>query len=165
MHPVFYFLLTGAATALFVYVFCIALFIDARRTDTLNTQDSIVTLRAICFVSFVTSTLPFLAWELEYGSAFSYFWPLHGLKRIDDYTWRIGLFLKTIFLASSIALLVAFLAGPSLGEFAEHFNATELPVLSRLSYVDALMVPVCAACPIIATLIYTAVPNLGNKTK
>ena len=166
----FYYLFVGAASSLLVTSFFLFLFLatlgqSIKQASSGGEDDSILVLRLLCTTAFLTSAVPFISWELRYGSAFSYFWPLHGIKRIDDYTWRVGLFLKTFFLASIVALLVSFLADSPLDALAEHLNDTELPLLSQLSYVDALLVPLCSAFPIIATLIYTAIPNTTSKAK
>lgn len=158
--------------AVFVGLFLIEVFGD--NADGASDDNKTEMLRAISALALVLSSVSFLAWELNYGSAFSYFWPLHGLKRIDDFTWRVGIFVKAFFIASLVTFLTMLIMhsdDDSSISATKNFSATlsdgdgddSLPILSRLSYVDALLVPTCIAFPLIALLIYTAVPNNTYK--
>jgi hypothetical protein len=165
-QEVFFIFLVGISTSLFIYAFLVGLFLVEPPPQQLIVEKAlaradIFTLRALCWIALLTSFVPFLAWELKFGSAFSFFWPLHGVSRTEMTTWRIGIFLKVIFLSSIISLLASYLASPTTGRFMETFNYTDLPLLSELSYIDALLVPVCAAFPIIAIMLYTVVPSVS----
>lgn len=166
VREAFFLFMIGASTALFVYLFLIVFFfleMPHETTDKVMAHTAIFRLRALCWIAFLTSFVPFLAWELRFGSAFSFFWPLHGIQKIEMLTWRIGIFLKVTFLSSIISLLASYLASSMTGKFVEHFNYTDLPVLSELSYLDALLIPTCAAFPIIAVLLYTVVPDAPRR--
>lgn len=180
-------LLLASAIALYFNALFIGLFLAEvfghRSDNTSSDADKTQMLRAITALALVFSIVPYAAWETNYGSAFSYFWPLHGIGRIGDFTWRVGIFVKAFFIASLVSLLTTLIMHSNDGDAAtnrQNFsivttvaaaadstleNDASLPILSRLSYVDALLVPTCIAFPLIALLIYTAIPNITNKIK
>lgn len=157
----------GAASSLFVHIFLFVLFESARDRPDESTDQQVHALRALCGVGIVLVTAPYIGWELEYGSAFSYFWPLHGIARISGYTWRVGIFLKAALVAHIVAFIAAFCAEgrPLKSSDGSDTELLGLRLLSRLSYVDALLVPVCSAFPVAAMLIYTGVPNISHAVK
>lgn len=155
----------GAAWTIFVHGFLFIMFIDARKFPEESTERDLNALRVLCTIGLIVSFVPFIGWELEYGSAFSYFWPLHGVKRISKYTWRVGVFLKTVLLAHTVALIAAALTSLLPLDDEQQRSLFRLPLTSRLSYLDALLVPVCTAFPVAAMLIYTGVPNTSSEMK
>lgn len=134
--------------ALACYTTFFAAFFLYAGAETLGAGGAVLALVALV-VLFVASLLAYTIWECNFGSAFSYFFPLHGSQRLRHQTWRFGTLIKTSVLGLLVALLVRTIL---VRDIAVHINGVR--VLSPLSTLDALLVPLCLAFPSAALLLY-----------
>lgn len=159
-------LFAATCSFLFVHGVVLVLYLQERETRSeVSNERALATLRMLCFIALLTDVAPYVGWEMQYGSAFSYFWPLHGARRLRDDTWRIGIFLKTLLITDFIALLFALCTGSFAHVFVERFNVTPVALVSRLSSVDAELVLLCFTFPVLITLAYTALPFRSKQLK
>jgi len=158
-------LFAATCSFLFVHSVVLVLYFQERELRDVTNERNLVTLRMLCFIALLTDIVPFMGWEMQYGSAFSYFWPMHGAGRLRDDTWRIGIFLKTLLITDFIALLFALCTGSFAHVFVERFNVTPVTLVSQLSSVDAELVLLCFTFPVLITLLYTALPFRSKQLK
>jgi len=138
------FLVVGAAcyAALFIALFAYA------AAHALQPPGTALMLAALAVLA-TTSALGYALWECTNGSAFSYFFPLHGARRMAHRTWRIGTLLKTALVGTVLALVVGTLLRADIA-----WSIDNLRILSPLSALDALLVPLCFAFPLAALAVY-----------
>jgi len=129
-----------------------ALFLYAA-ANALQPPGVVISLAALAVLAAV-SAFGYTLWECANGSAFSYFFPMHGTRRLTHRTWRIGTLLKTSVVGALGALLVATVLTNDIGW---HMNGLRL--LSPASSLDALLVAICFGFPTAVLFIYAA----GNQ--
>jgi len=97
-----------------------------------------------------------VVWEYRHGDLFSYFFPLHGVRRVEPLTWRLGIMAKTKFVGVILLLLLAVLFTQS----HPMFSADGVQILSAITGLQLLLASVALSFLGIALLLYT----LGQKT-
>jgi len=103
----------------------------------------------LTYAAFGIVLVGYVVWETAYGSAFSYFFPLHGAARVANAAWRFGTFVKTAFVATTIALLVDVVLTRNITGAINGMRT-----LSPISQLTSLLVPACFAFPVLVIFVY-----------
>lgn len=87
---------------LVVYVLYI---VDPASTETFLPPPLATAALVIAIVNTLSAIIRLTLWEYLFGNAFAYFYPQHNARRIDDFTWRFGVYERTNFV-TALTLLV-----------------------------------------------------------
>ena len=101
-------------------------------------------------IAFAVSLIRYGAWEIENGTAFSYWFPMHGHRRVDDSSWRLGIFVRTEF-------LTVLLQGVLVVLFRHDYDSLMLsgvPIFTKLTTWEILLYTVCQVLVDLVLLLY-----------
>ena len=107
-------------------------------------------LAVVAALGALASSVNYLVWEYLYGDAFSYFFPLHGARRIDDLTWRLGIVLKTKFVSVWLLIFIALLLTHD-----TPFTISGVRVITPVTPLQLLLVGVTQTLLTVPLLVYT----------
>lgn len=158
----------GVVAFLAVVITVFVLYISS--SSSLSYDKDIFNLKLTLWCGILFSGIAYVGWEAEYGSAFSYYLPMHGSKRVQRKQWEVGIFIRSTFVAMVLAQVFAFTAVSSAEKEAAHRQLSvsredERKFMSHLNFGDALLVPVTCAFPLLALLIYTLIDNHRKPNK
>jgi magnesium-transporting ATPase (P-type) len=102
----------------------------------------------LSIVAFFGAAAAYIGWEAYFGSAFSYFYPLHGAERVAATVWRVGVVAKAIFMALLLVVLSQLLTIA--------FSATfdDLLIMTPVRTLTLLLIPVSLGFPLGVLAVY-----------
>ena len=103
-------------------------------------------------VSFFVSAVSYGLWEADHGTAFSYFFPLHGAQRVAEHEWRFGVFAR----ANFVSLLTVLVLSLVFTHSYPSFTIRGVPVLTPITGVQLLLYSVAQSFVGMTLLLYAA---------
>lgn len=154
MYNALYFLFTLSLVAYYTVIAALYL-LQSSANEFASGVRLLYTLVAVIFLIF------YLFWESRHGCAFSYWFPLHGTRRVEARDWRFGVLIR---LALSLVLIRLFAAllllpGDQQCVLAARPTYDGMPLFSCISVRTFLLSSLATLLLVTALLFYATAPQ------
>jgi hypothetical protein len=122
---------------------------DPTSTETKLPASLATAALVVLFIDAIWALLTYALWEYRFGNAFSYFFPAHGITRINEFTWRFGVYEKTNVVGN---LTLLFLRLVCTLDIALTFDGIRL--FSPLSPLEILLANIAMIFPLLVVLLF-----------